>query len=94
MSARPCADLTHGLCCNSIQLVNDFYSEPLVYYPRWLTAVLRSACEAHPIVVLTGARQVGKSTLLRRAAPFSGWRYRTMDDFDTLRQTRDNPQSL
>jgi predicted AAA+ superfamily ATPase len=74
--------------------MNDFYSEPPVYYPRWLTPVLRSACEAHPVVVLTGARQVGKSTLLRRAEPFSRWRYLTMDDFDTLRQTRDNPERL
>ena len=45
-------------------------------------------------MVLTGARQVGKSTLLRRAEPFSGWRYHTMDDYDTLRQVRENPASL
>ena len=45
-------------------------------------------------MVLTGARQVGKSTLLRRAEPFAGWRYHTMDDFDTLRQVRENPASL
>jgi hypothetical protein len=44
--------------------------------------------------VLTGARQVGKSTLLRRAEPFAGWRYHTMDDFDTLHQVRENPASL
>ncbi|MBC8446214.1 MAG: ATP-binding protein [Chloroflexi bacterium] len=56
--------------------------------------MLRTASGAHPIVVLTGARQVGKSTLLRQAEPFRGWRYHTMDDFDTLRQTRDNPHSL
>ena len=74
--------------------MNDFYSQPPVYYPRWLTPLLRAACEAHPVVVLTGARQVGKSTLLRRAEPFSGWRYHTMDDFDTLRQVRDHPASL
>ena len=59
-----------------------------------MTPLLQAACEAHPVVVLTGARQVGKSTLLRRAEPFSGWRYHTMDDFDTLRQVRENPASL
>ncbi|MBM4431930.1 MAG: ATP-binding protein, partial [Chloroflexi bacterium] len=74
--------------------MNNFHSEPPVYYPRWLTPALRAASEAHPIVVLTGARQVGKSTLLRQAEPFRDWRYHTMDDFDTLRQTRDNPHSL
>ena len=46
------------------------------------------------MVVLTGARQVGKSTLLRQAEPFKDWRYRTMDDFDALLQARENPASL
>jgi hypothetical protein len=74
--------------------VNNFHSDNATYYERWLTPRLRSACEEHPIVVLTGARQVGKSTLLQRAEPFSSWRYHTMDDFDTLRQVRENPTSL
>lgn len=80
-----------------IHIMNNFHSiaaDPPVYYDRWLTPQLRSACEAFPIVVLTGARQVGKSTLLRRAEPFSSWRYHTMDDFDTLRQVQENPASL
>jgi predicted AAA+ superfamily ATPase len=46
------------------------------------------------VVVLTGARQVGKSTLLRRAEPFSSWRYHTIDDLDALRQAREHPASL
>ena len=74
--------------------MNNFHSDPPLYYRRWLTPLLQAACEAHPVVVLTGARQVGKSTLLRRAEPFSGWRYHTMDDYDTLRQVRENPASL
>lgn len=80
-----------------IHIMNNFHStaaDPPVYYDRWLTPQLRSACEAFSIVVLTGARQVGKSTLLRRAEPFSSWRYHTMDDFDTLRQVQENPASL
>ncbi|HSN76109.1 MAG TPA: ATP-binding protein [Anaerolineae bacterium] len=74
--------------------MNNFHSDPPLYYRRWLTPLLQAACEAHPVVVLTGARQVGKSTLLRRAEPFNGWRYHTMDDFDALRQVRENPASL
>jgi len=77
--------------------MNNFHSDAddlSVYYDRWLTPQLRSACEAFPIVVLTRARQVGKSTLLRRAEPFHGWRYHTLDDFDTLRQVQENPASL
>lgn len=47
-----------------------------------------------PVVVLTGARQVGKSTLLANEAPFSGWRYITLDDFDALAQARRDPSAL
>lgn len=45
-------------------------------------------------MVLTGARQVGKSTLLRHAEPFRRWRYITLDDFDALRQAEENPSAL
>ena len=44
--------------------------------------------------MLTGARQVGKSTLLLNASPFRNWRFRTLDDFDTLEQATSNPESL
>ena len=90
-----CTDnLTFRLQCDIIQAMNNFYSEPERYYERWLTPLLQSAADEHAVIVLTGARQVGKSTLLRRAEPFSRWRYHTMDDFDTLRQASENPQSL
>jgi len=59
-----------------------------------LTSTLQDAIQHHPIVVLTGARQVGKSTLLLNAEPFCGWRFHTMDDFDTLRLAREFPQEL
>jgi predicted AAA+ superfamily ATPase len=39
------------------------------YYPRWLTPTLQEASRTYPVTVLTGARQVGKSTL-RHAEPF------------------------
>ncbi|MFH1998928.1 MAG: AAA family ATPase, partial [Planctomycetota bacterium] len=55
---------------------------------------MRDAVRDHPIVVLTGARQVGKSTLLQQEPPFSEWRYITLDDFDTLSQSRSDPISL
>jgi len=64
------------------------------YRERWLTSLLRSAIQDHPIIVLTGARQVGKSTLLLNAEPFRNWRFHTLDDFDTLEQAHSNPESL
>lgn len=73
--------------------MNDIDSPP-VYHERWLTPILRQAVADHPVVVVTGARQVGKSTLLRHAAPFRDWRYRTLDDLDTLRQAGEDPFGL
>ncbi|HRJ41482.1 MAG TPA: ATP-binding protein [Caldilineaceae bacterium] len=88
----------HGLTitkgCHIIHNMNKIYSRDEYYYPRWLTALLRDALGTHPIVVLTGARQVGKSTLLRNEDPFRGWRYYTFDDMDTLTQARRDPASL
>ncbi len=74
--------------------MNSFYSGPETYYPRWLTPRLQAACQDHPIVVLTGARQVGKSTLLLNAAPFRNWRFHTLDDFAVLRQAQQDPWEL
>jgi predicted AAA+ superfamily ATPase len=46
------------------------------------------------VVVLTGARQVGKSTLLRHAEPFRRWRYHTLDTFDVRERVAGDPRSL
>ena len=64
------------------------------YHERWITPYLQSAIKDHPVIVLTGARQVGKSTLLLNAEPFRNWRFHTLDDFDILEQARSNPESL
>lgn len=75
--------------------MNDIHSHhELIYKTRWLASLLRVAVKDHPIVVLTGARQVGKSTLLRNEEPFSTWRYLTLDDLDILEQARHDPSSL
>ncbi|MHB1317475.1 MAG: ATP-binding protein [Anaerolineae bacterium] len=74
--------------------MNKSYSRPESYIERWLTEELRHAVRDHPVVVLTGARQVGKSTLLRNAAPFASWRFHTMDDFETQRQAREDAGGL
>lgn len=65
-----------------------------LYHERWLTPLLQEAIKDHSIIVLTGARQVGKSTLLGNAEPFRNWRFHTLDDFDVLAQARSNPESL
>jgi len=40
-----------------------------MYYPRFMGARLRRLTRQFPIVALTGARQTGKSTLLRHVFP-------------------------
>jgi uncharacterized protein len=77
-----------------IHVMNENYSLAEGYLPRWLTGDLRQASQDHPVIVLTGARQVGKSTLLRNAEPFASWRLHTLDDYDTLRQAREDPRGL
>ena len=74
--------------------MNSFYSPPEIYFPRWITPILQEASQDHPVVVLTGARQVGKSTLLLNAEPFKNWRFHSMDDYDTLRQARLEAEAL
>jgi predicted AAA+ superfamily ATPase len=69
------------------------YAIPM-YRERWLTPLLQTAVHDHPIIVLTGARQVGKSTLLMNAEPFKEWRFHTLDDFNILEQAHSNPESL
>lgn len=59
-----------------------------------MTPLLQTAVVDHPVVVLTGARQVGKSTLLRLAEPFHAWRFHTLDDFDVRQQIQQNPAAL
>lgn len=62
------------------------------YISRRLTAKLRTGVEQFPVTVLTGARQVGKSTLLQHEFP--DFTYLTFDDYALREQARLDPQSL
>lgn len=46
------------------------------------------------MVLLRGARQVGKTALLRNAPPFNGWSYHTLEDEATLEVARRDPAAL
>lgn len=61
-----------------------------MYYPREMEAVLREAAAEFRVVVLTGARQTGKSTLLERLFAKSH-RYVSLDDSRALRLAREDP---
>ena len=65
------------------------------YRPREVAPRLTRALRRLPVVVLSGLRQAGKSTLLQlEPALARGHTYRTLDDFATLRAARSNPESL
>ena len=65
------------------------------YLPREMTPRLQRALRSLPVVVLSGLRQTGKSTLLQNEESLAGERdYRTLDDFATLAAAQTNPESL
>lgn len=64
------------------------------YIPREIETQIKDALEIHPVMVLSGPRQVGKSTLLENAACFKGWRYLTLDDAGYLEQAQEDPKGL
>lgn len=64
------------------------------YIPRWIRIQLQEAVKQQRVVLLTGPKHVGKSTLLVMTAPFRDWRYLTLDDFETLRLAKETPQAL
>jgi predicted AAA+ superfamily ATPase len=61
--------------------------------PRLVGHALADRLRAMPAVVVTGARQTGKSTLAERLLP-GGRRYRSLDDLDVLDAARRDPDVL
>jgi predicted AAA+ superfamily ATPase len=61
--------------------------------PRLVASVLGERLRAMPALVVTGARQAGKSTLVQQLAPGKR-RYRTLDDLDVLDAANRDPEAL
>jgi predicted AAA+ superfamily ATPase len=55
---------------------------------------LAKALSVFPVVVVAGARQVGKTTLVRDLCPGPKRRYFTLDSLDVLLQAKESPDSL
>jgi predicted AAA+ superfamily ATPase len=65
-----------------------------MYRQRWLTERLSEASRVSRVLVLTGARQTGKSTLLANEPMFSRYRHVTLDDMGILTQAEEAPETL
>lgn len=64
------------------------------YKPRESSSILLEAIKNMPVVVLSGMRQTGKSTLLERLPELSKRRYISFDDLNSLEAARLNPQGI
>ncbi len=63
------------------------------FVPRQVAAALSRRLRVMPAVVVTGARQTGKSTLARALAPGKR-RYLSLDDLDVVDLARRDPEAL
>lgn len=68
--------------------------QELPYAPRALESTLEKTLASFPVVSLTGARQTGKSTIVRHLAARTGHRYLTLDDLEILDRARNEPDAL
>jgi uncharacterized protein len=63
-------------------------------YSRFISKPLRETLAATRVVLLNGARQTGKSTLVQQVAQERGGRYITLDDAAVLGLARSDPAAL
>src|SRR6186997_3397930 len=73
-----------------IHVVNNYTA----VLERHVGPALERALRAMPAVVITGARQTGKSTLAQATAPGSERLYLTLDDLDVIDQAASAPDDL
>lgn len=62
--------------------------------PRLLQRPLDLALRSFPVVVVTGSRQTGKSTLVHNLSGEPARPYRTLDDLEVLDRARHEPEAL
>ncbi|MDB5967582.1 MAG: hypothetical protein JWQ90_32 [Hydrocarboniphaga sp.] len=64
------------------------------YHPRWLEHRLADALADTPVVLINGARQTGKSTVVQAIAAARSGRYLTLDDPTALAAATADPASF
>jgi predicted AAA+ superfamily ATPase len=69
----------------------SIYSEPL---PRLLAPTVEHRLARFPVVVVTGARQAGKTTLVQRIAGAASRRFFSLDSLSSLDQALQEPEVI
>lgn len=62
------------------------------YIPRNLEAIVRQVTKEYPVVLVTGPRQVGKTTMLQKLMEGSGRGYVSLDDLNERGLARNDPE--
>ena len=76
----------------SLSMSEFISSSETSYKKRRIASSISELADSIPVIVVTGARQVGKSTMLRNE--FADYDYITLDDYAVLEQAIIDPQSL
>ena len=71
---------------------NNYSSSELNYKKRLLLNNVLPAVKSFPVIVITGARQVGKSTFLKNE--FKDFKYINFEDYSYQEQAKKDPASL
>lgn len=66
----------------------------LHYRHRLLEPVLAKALGSFPVVIVTGARQTGKTTLVQNIQGSKGRDYHSFDDLDTVERATNDPSAF
>ena len=62
------------------------------YIPRNLEVIVKQVTEEYPVVLVTGPRQVGKTTMLQRLMENTGRGYVSLDDLSDRSLAREVPE--
>ena len=62
------------------------------YLNRSLETVVKAASDEYPVVLVTGPRQVGKTTMLMKMMENTGRAYVSLDDLNERALAKDDPE--
>ena len=65
-----------------------------MFIKRSILPIIIQCAEEYPVTLVTGARQVGKTTLVSYFEKEKNYKYISLDDSDLLLQAKENPKSF